>query len=249
MKIPFTTEPKEILPISSNEFNVHQINSIASDYPKLRQLSKSPTFALTYQGTYHTLMKNCGFTEEQAKAIEASYHQLYQQSSNWIQSKLDLAAKEGYITAAFGLRVRTPILAQVIRGIRRTPYEAQAESRTAGNALGQSWGLLNSRASIECMQRVRNSQYRLAIKPCAHIHDAQYFIIKDSAETLIYLNTILVKAAEWQNHPEIYHPSIKLGGKLSVFFPTWANNLTIPNSITEPELLSLVQNYLGKLYD
>ena len=45
------------------EEQVKVINSIANRYPKLRQMSKAPTFALTYQGTYVTLMTNLGFSE------------------------------------------------------------------------------------------------------------------------------------------------------------------------------------------
>ena len=37
----------------------------------LRQDSKAPTFALTYQGTYITLMNKCGFPEPKARAIES----------------------------------------------------------------------------------------------------------------------------------------------------------------------------------
>ena len=59
----------------------------------------------------------------------------------------------------------------------RPPYAAQAESRTAGNMLGQSWGLLNCRAGSEVMNKVRNSKYALSIKPCGQIHDALYFYV------------------------------------------------------------------------
>lgn len=55
---------------------------------------------------------------------------------------------------AFGLRVRTPLLKQVVFGARGMPYEAAAEGRTAGNALGQSYGLLNNRAAVAFMKRV-----------------------------------------------------------------------------------------------
>ena len=138
------TEPIKLLgeakPI---DHDVARINSIDGLYKNERQLSKAPTFALTYQGTWKTLVKNCGFTDTMAKKIEASYHDLYVVSTQWVQAKLDEAAKKGYVTGAFGLRVRTPLLHQVIRGNRRTPYEAEAEGRTAGNALGQSWCLLN----------------------------------------------------------------------------------------------------------
>ena len=222
------------------EDTLESINSIAEKYPLLRQESKAPTFALTYGGQYFTLMKNCGFTEEVAKKIEANYHVLYAESDKWVQDKLDEAARLGYVTAAFGLRVRTPLLAQVVRGTRKTPYEAEAEGRTAGNALGQSWCLLNSRACSEFMGKVRVSKYQLDIRPCAQIHDAQYYLVRDAVDALLYVNQHLVKAVQWQDDPAIQHPTVGLSGKLSIFHPNWSVDITVPNDISEAELFELV---------
>lgn len=141
---------------------------------------------------------------------------------------MEQASKDGYITAAFGLRVRTPLLHQVIRGTRKTPYEAQAEGRSAGNALGQSWCLLNNRASAEFMGKVRKSPYRLKIRPCAHIHDAQYMLVKDEIDAILYTNKHLVEAVHWQEHPDIAHDQVKLGGELSIFYPNWSKEIGIP---------------------
>lgn len=228
--------------------SVASINSIADLYPDERQDSKAPTFALTYQGTFATLMKNCGFSEELAKKIEAAYHQLYVVSDQWIDDKLQLASRIGHVTVAFGLRLRTPLLYQVIRGTSRTPREAQAEGRTAGNALGQSWGLLNTRAGVEFNKKVRVSRFRLDIKPGAHIHDAQYFLIRDALAPLLFTNRHLVKAVQWQEDPLIQHDQVKLGGELSVFFPTWADELTIPNDASEEQITSLASAHYQKHY-
>lgn len=225
---------------------VESVNSIATKYKSLRQDSKAPSFALTYQGTYITLMKNCGFSEKVSKSIESRYHELYKVSDDWIAARLKEASKTGYVTCAFGLRVRTPLLAQTILGNRKTPYQAAAESRTAGNALGQSWCLLNTRAGVECNRTVRKSKYRLDIRPSMHIHDAQYFMVKDDLDTLMFLNEHLVKAVEWQDHPDIYHPTVKLGGELSVFSPTWKTEIGIPNRATEEQILAVVDAHAKK---
>lgn len=221
--------------------SVESINSIQKKYKALRSESKAPTFLLTYGGTYMGLMKNCGFSEEKAKLIEARYHEMYTVSDAWVQAKLDEAAKTGYVTAAFGLRVRTPLLAQVLRGTCKTPYEAEAEGRTAGNALGQSWCLLNNRAGSEFMRKVRASEFRLDIRPSIHIHDAQYFMIRDNMDTLQYTNKHLVEAVNWQDHPDIAHPEVGLGGELSLFYPTWANEIEIPNHATPEEVHQIIQ--------
>ena len=223
------------------EDTVESINSIQHKYKSLRSDSKAPTFLLTYGGTYMGLMKNCGFSEEKAKLTEKRYHDLYVVSDAWVQAKLDEAAKTGYVTAAFGLRVRTPLLAQVLRGTCKTPYEAEAEGRTAGNALGQSWCLLNNRAGSEFMRKVRVSEFRLDIRPCIHIHDAQYFMIRDNMDTLQYTNKHLVEAVNWQDHPDIAHPEVGLGGELSLFYPTWANEIEIPNHATPEEVHQIIQ--------
>lgn len=220
---------------------VESINSIQTKYKALRGESKAPTFLLTYGGTYMGLMKNCGFPEAKARLTEKRYHDLYTVSDNWVQAKLDQAAKDGYVTAAFGLRVRTPLLYQVLRGTSKTPYEAEAEGRTAGNALGQSWCLLNNRAGSEFMNKVRKSEYRLDIRPSIHIHDAQYFMIRDNMDTVMYVNEHLVKAVQWQDHPDIAHPDVHLGGELSLFYPTWANEIEIPNYATPEQINDVIQ--------
>ena len=225
---------------------LESINSIQEAYPDERQESKVPTFLLTYQGTYMGMMAKCDFTEEKAKLIEARYHELYKVSDEWVADKLTQASQTGYITAAFGLRVRTPLLAQVILGTSKTPHEASAEGRTAGNALGQSWCLLNTRAASEFMGKVRKSDYRLLIRPTAHIHDAQYMLIKDDLSVLQYVNKHLVKAVEWQNHPDIAHDQVKLGGQLAVFYPSWASSIGIPNGASGEDVLNIVANSINK---
>ena len=160
----------KITKMTPNACRVSIINSIQHLHGNLRSQSKPVTFACQYGGTYLTLMTNCGFSESDAKSIEEAYKAMTVESYAWLQEKLKQASKDGYITAAFGLRVRTPLLKQVVLGNSKTPAQAESEARTAGNALQQSWGLLNTRASIEVMNQVRNGVYALDIRPCAHIH-------------------------------------------------------------------------------
>lgn len=226
--------------------SVVSINSIEKKYKPYRQDSKAPTFALTYQGTYKTLMTNCGFSEEKAKSVEAKYHELYVVSDQWVAAKLDQATKDGYVTIAFGLRLRTPLLHQVVRGTSKTPHQAEAEGRTAGNALGQSYCLLNSRAGVEFNGKVRKSKFRLDIKPCAQIHDAQYFLIRDDIKAVKYANDNLVTAVKWQELPDIQHDEVKLGGELVIFYPNWKTEITIPNDATEEQIFSVVEEAMAE---
>ncbi len=233
--------------VSESEHNVARINSIKKAYPHWRQESKVPTFALTYDGTYVTLMKNLGMTEEMARSIEDNYHKLYSVSDEWSAAKIKQASIDGYITAAFGLRVRTPLLHQAVMGTSKTPHEAASEGRTAGNALGQSWCMLNNRAASEFMSMVRAGEHRLNIKPCAHIHDAQYYLIKDDMKTLMYVNTHLSQAVRWQDDPLIENEYIDMSGQLEIFHPTWCHGFDIPNETDEEEIKCLITKHLKDL--
>ncbi len=238
--------------VPATAHDVARINSIAektSPYAGERQDSKVPTFALTYQGTWITLVAKCGFTKLVSQQIEDRYHELYKVSDEWVAAKLDEASRTGYITVAFGLRVRTPLLAQVIRGNSKTPREAEAEGRTAGNALGQSWGLLNNRAWVAFMQTVRAGPHRLDIRPCAQVHDAGYALIRDDIDVVRYVNEHLVEEVLWQDHPDIAHDLVKLGGELSIFHPTWAQEIVIPNGADADTIFAKVRKHLKDLED
>lgn len=223
------------MPLIKSE-SVDDINSIETMYPELRQESKAPTFALTYKGTFKTLMRNLGWPMEKAKMVEDRFNQLYKVSVDWVAGKIKQASVDGYVTGAFGLRLRTPIIAQTVLGARATPYEAEAEARTAGNMLGQSYCMLNSRAANEFMEGVRTSEHKHDILACAQIHDASYYLIRADVKILKYVNDNLVKAAYWQELPEIKHPEVVLGGTLGVFYPSWAKEHEVPKYASEAEL-------------
>jgi DNA polymerase-1 len=215
------------------------VNSMKKKYPELRQDSKAPTFLLTYGGTFHGMMSNLGWEMGKAKAIEKGYHDLYVVSDRYVQDRLHQASKDGYVTVAFGLRVRTPLLSQVLFGGPKMPYEAAAEGRTAGNAMGQSYGLLNNRAAVDFMKKVWASPYRLDILPVALIHDAIYILVKDRVDVMEWANRELIKSMQWQELPEIQHPTVKLGAAIDIFWPSWAHATTIPNNADRETIINI----------
>ena len=176
---------------------------------------------------------------ERAKQIETNYHKLYQVSDEWVHTQLVQACIDGYVTCAFNLRVRTPILKQTILDNKNTPNEAKAESRTAGNALGQSYGLLNNRSAIEMQQRVLASKYALDIKPSAHIHDAQYFLIKDTIGCVEWFNKNLTECMAWQELEAIKHDIVKISASVDLFYPNWSNPIGIPNNATKQQIIQI----------
>lgn len=206
------------------------VNALKKTHEDLRQESKIPTFALTYQGTWRTLVTNLGWDPAKAQRIEGSYHEMYAVSDKYVQDRLYQASKDGYVTVAFGLRVRTPLLSQVIFGSTKMPYEAAAEGRTAGNALGQSYCMLTMRAAMDFMRKVWASPYRLRILPVALIHDAIYLLIDDDVEVVEWANRELIASMRWQELPEIQHDKVRLGAALDIFWPDWAHATTLPNN-------------------
>lgn len=227
--------------------SVDSINSIAKKYPELRQESKAPTFALTYQGTFATLMKNLGWSEEKAKRIEKNFHALYKASTEYIMDRLHQATHDGYVTVAFGLRLRTPMLGRSVLGLDCTPKEVAAEGRTAGNAMGQSYGLLNNRAAAAFMKRVHASPFRYDIKPVALIHDAIYILVKNDPVVVEFANRVLIEEMSWQELPELHHDTVKIGAALDLFYPNWATPVTLPVNADIPTIRKVCAEHMVKI--
>lgn len=215
------------------------INSIKVNHEDVRQDSKEPTFLLTYGGTWHGLMKNLGWTADYAKKIENAFHTMYSESIEWVQGHIKKACEVGYVTVAFGLRLRTPLLHQVIYDRNNMPFAAQSESRTAGNALGQSYGMLNNRAAIEFREKVLMSEHLLNIHPLIHVHDSQYFMVPDDLPVVKWLNDNLIPCLSWQELPEIQHDTVKLSGSLEIHYPDWSHAIKIPNNATSSEIRNI----------
>ena len=182
-------------------------------------------------------MKNCGFEPDEAMMIEDRYQILYKVSFDWVKEKTRQASRDGYAVCAFGLKIRAPILDQVVLGNRKTPHEAEAEARTLGNAIsGQSYCLLNGRASTEFMQKVRASKYVDDIWLCAHIHDAIYLYVADNLEVIKWVNDNLIESMRWQELPELIHDKIKLSSELDIAYPDWSKPITLANDISVAEI-------------
>jgi len=208
------------------EDTVESINSIKDRYPAFRQASKGPTFALTYGGSWKALVRVCGLSEEDSLRIESAYHDLYKVSDQWVQDQVDKGWTEGCVRGAFGLKVRTPLMASILRA-ERGSEELQKERRTAGNALGQSWCLLNSRACTEVLRKAREQGFQHDVLPCAQIHDASYFLIRKNPELLWWWVQVMEHAARWQEAHEIQHPEVHLSGSCVLYEPDWGSDIPL----------------------
>lgn len=195
---------------------VESINSIEQKYPTLRQRSKGPTFALTYEGTWKTLVKNIGLAEDEAKRIEENYHELYKVSDAFSQQNIESASINGFVRLAFGARLKTPILSKTILNSAVTPHEAEKEGRSANNAITQSWGMLTNRAIIEFEERLERSKFRYDIRICNVVHDAIYLWIKDDSKVVRWVNKNLIECMEWNEDPKIKSVDVPMKAELTV---------------------------------
>jgi DNA polymerase-1 len=223
---------------------VTSINSIETKYPDLRQKSKGPTFALTYNGTWHTLVSNIGIPKDEAKEIEANYHELYKVSDKFTNKNIKFAEKNGYMKCAFGLRIKCPILARTLHDNSATPYASTAEARSANNAVTQSWGMLINRALIATNKLLEASEFVYDIRPINTIHDAAYFLVRDTPEAVKFLNDTLIKEMQWNAHPSIRSKDVSMGASLEIG-KSWDKQTSLPNGASIKQIKEILNNLGG----
>lgn len=233
--------------ITKEQYLAGVVNSIEHKYPELRRVSKGPTFALQYGGTWHTLHKRSGFPKDQAEQIEKAYHELYQVSGEFDDRNRDYMEEHGYVECAFGLKLRTPIIAKTILGTSKTPYEAEAEVRSANNAVTQSWGMLLNRAIIATNTRIEAAGYGTSILPINMIHDAGYFMVKDDPETVKFLNDTLIEEMSWNDNDLIRSTDVPMKASLEIG-KAWDDLTNLKNNLTLEEITHELRAITGSDY-
>lgn len=211
------------------------INSIEHLYPDLRQRSKSPTFALQYQGTYKTLQNNLGFSPKEAKDTEAKFHEMYKVSKLYAEMLTARASSQGYLTLAFGLRLRTPRL-HACKG-KKLDYPAMEEGRSAYNADAQSWGLLTNRAVIELRKLLLKAPEYIqnSILILNAIHDASYYLVRDDTVVIKWLNDNLITCMRWNDDDGIRSTDVTMEANLDIGL-NWRDMVTLDNFSSEEEI-------------
>ena len=221
--------------ITKEQYLAGVINSIETKYPELRRKSKGPTFALQYMGTAHTLHKRGGFPMEQAKQIELAFHELYAVSGAFNDKNKQFMEKHSYVECAFGLKLRTPIISKCVLGTSKTPYEAEAEVRSANNAVTQSWGMLLNRAMIATNERIEKAGYGTDILPINMIHDAGYFLVRNSAKFVKFLNDTLIEEMEWNDNDQIRSVDVPMTASLDIG-KSWHQLTNLPNKASTEKI-------------
>jgi DNA polymerase-1 len=179
-------------------------------------------------------MKKFGFSEEKAKFIEESHKNLYKVYYDYINRQIEKARIKGYVTLAFGLRLRTPRL--VAREVPK--FALKSEQRSAGNALFQSYSLLTTRAFSRFMRRVwKHPLYCDKVFAIVTIYDSIYVDIPNDLDCLKWVNDNLIECMkDISDCPELQHDTVKLGSELELYYPSWANPITIPNNASMQQI-------------
>jgi DNA polymerase-1 len=241
-KFPDITAAIADIPEDDHKARAEHINKIDGLYSKERSASKPVTFALQFKGTSYTLHKRAGFPMDEAETIVANYANLYKESKEATDIRIAKAVEEGYVTVAFGLRVRTPLLKMaVIDDPKNMPPIIAAEIRTAANAMSQSYGQLTNLVMVKTIRDSEEAGYATDILPCCIIHDAAYFICRRNVTALKFLNDCLGKHMAWVP-PELYHPTVGLSGEMECFYPAWSTPIKIPNEASKEEIREIFNN-------
>jgi DNA polymerase-1 len=145
---------------------------------------------------------------------------------------------------AFGLQIKTPILASSIYGSTVTPYAVTAGARSANNAVTQSWGMLINRALIATNKLIEQSEFVYDIYPINTIHDAAYFLVKDTPEAISFLNKTLIKEMQWNEHPLIQSKDVLMEADLEIG-KSWDKQTSIPNNASITQIKEILNNLGG----
>jgi len=176
---------------------------------------------------------------DQAISIEKSYQELYTVTIAFNEAQVQFGHEHGYVELAFGLRLRTPILAASVINSSKTPYAVKAEGRSAVNAVTQSWGMLINRAIIHTNNDIEQSVSVYDILPINAIHDALYFIVREDVKTIKFLNDRLIHHMEWNDHPKIKSKKVPMKADLELG-RSWDKMKTLKNKATEAEITTFL---------
>lgn len=235
----FPEELPEGLSIDSLDDN----KLIKKQYGDIRGKSKGPSFAMQYgcgPGKIQQLLK-C--TKNKAEQVYSAFHNLYSGLSEFAQKNKQQGLNYGYVTGAFGLRLRTPKLRAHKPGTREST-EVGSEARSASNMVTQSWGMLMNRAFIDFNNRLEKSEYINKIRLINTIHDAVYILVKAEPEVIKWANDNLVDCMKWQEGL-IASDEVKMEAEVD-FGLDWAHQETLHNNATIEEIQEFLDNKIYK---
>ena len=181
-----------------------------------------------------------------AKQIEAGHKEMYKVLHSWGEGNKELMAKQGYVECAYGLKARTPMLAQSLLNTKVTPSVTKNEFRSANNAVTQSHGLMTTVAGTKFKKLLDKSKYRENVLIINFIHDAVYLLIKEDIETIEWVNATLIdcmvnagdKQVKAGQHIVPIEACLDLGTH-------WGDQRELPNNATQEEIKEFIKEIHG----
>lgn len=73
--------------------------------------------------------------------------------------------------------------------------------------------------------------------------DAIYGYSKEDPDAILWVNDNLIECMAWNELPELQHESIKLSSELDIYYPSWANAITLPNNINKEQLFEIIEKH------
>jgi DNA polymerase I-like protein with 3'-5' exonuclease and polymerase domains len=145
----------------------------------LRQISKSPTFALNYGAFPPKIAKQIKCSKEKAQEIFSTYHfKLYKGISTFREKVLRKASKDKELHLGLGCSLKS--------------FNPHWEIRTLFNACSQFWNILILLAINKIHKIIDEKGLSNDIKTIATIHDSVYFLVKDNIKTVKILNDTVI---------------------------------------------------------
>ena len=197
----------------------------------LRQKSKAVTFALTYNGTEHTVSKSLGITKEAALIIVERYHSLHKDLADYYKRKTDFAEEHGYYEIETGLKLRAP-------GLQSIDEQVVAQTkRSAENALLQGFGMMTIRGMNTFQARVEKAGLDNEVIMNLTIHDSVSGGCINDIETIKWVNDNFI---ECMTADFVKNPSIPLAAELDIGF-SWDCLTQIPNNASVEEISKVLE--------
>ena len=199
--------------------------------PDLRQDSKSVTFALQYGGTFRTVAKSLGCSNERAEEIVASYHKLHGGVTAYYKKMTDAAEETGHYLIETGLKLRAPGLQSL------DEHVVGSTERSAENALIQGFGMLTVIAMNKLQVIIEEENMEDKVVIIMNIHDAIYGYCDDDVSVIKWLNEKLVEVMV----EDFYEgQDIKLKAEMDIGY-TWKQQKTLDNGTTLEDIIEILK--------
>lgn len=182
-------------------------------------------------------------SKAKAEQVYSAFHNLYSGLAEFGNKNKIQGMTYGYVTGAFGLRLRTPKLKAHKAGTKEST-EVGSEARSASNMVTQSWGMLMNRALIDFNNRLETSPYKNKIRLINTIHDAGYMLVKAEPEVIKWANDNLVDCMKWQDGI-ISSNEVKMEAEVD-FGLDWAHQETLHNNASIAEIEEFLKNKIYK---